>query len=111
MAPQSPDFYIWIVLTPTQGIQKLKSFVSNMQDVSSSTKASLNAKLDGALRYVTDSSSSNDRGACTYLDGFVRKANSYARVDRLSTEQAQQVIQTLTFSAKAIKTPLGCTQD
>ena len=98
----------WTVLTPAQGVQKLKSFVSSMQDVSSNTKASLNAKLDGALRYLTDSSTSNDRGACTYLDGFIRTANSYARVDRLSAEQAQQLVQTLPYSAQAIKASLGC---
>jgi hypothetical protein len=79
-----------------------------MQDVSSSSIASLNARLDGALRYLTDSSTSNDRGACTQLDGFIRTANSFARAENISTQQANQIIQTLPYSAQAIKASLGC---
>ncbi len=50
--------------------------MSSMQDVSSSLKASLNARLDGALKWLTDSSTTNDRGACARLDGIVRTANA-----------------------------------
>ena len=51
----TPASFQWTVLTPAQGVQKLKSFVNGMQDVSSSSKASLNARLDGALKYLADS--------------------------------------------------------
>ena len=92
-----------------QGIHKLKSFVSGLQDVSSSTKGVLNARLDAALAYLTDGNTANDRGACTLLDGFIRAANTYEGADKLSTQQAQQIIQTLPYSAQAIRTSLGCT--
>jgi hypothetical protein len=105
----TPATFTWTVLTPAQGIQNLKAFVNGMQGVSSSSKASLNARLDGALKYLTDSSTSNDRGACTQLDGFIRTANSFARAGNISTQQANQIIQALPYSAQAIKTSLACT--
>lgn len=80
-----------------------------MQDVSSSSIASLNSRLDGALKYLSDSSTANDRGACTQLDGFIRTANSFARAGNLSPQQTNQIIHTLPHSAHAIKTSLGCT--
>ncbi|MGI0042719.1 MAG: sialidase family protein, partial [Nitrososphaeraceae archaeon] len=107
-ADPTPASFTWNILTPAQGVQELKSFVSSMPDVSSGTKASLNAKLDGALRYLSDGSPTNDRGACSYLDGFIRTANAYARAGYISTQQANQIIQTLPYSAEAIKTSLGC---
>jgi hypothetical protein len=107
-ADPTPASFTWIVLTSAQGIEKLKSFVTGMQDVSSNSKASFNARLDGALKYLTDSSTANDRGSCSQLDGFIRTANAYARVGNISTQQANQIIQTLPYSAQAIKASLGC---
>jgi hypothetical protein len=104
----TPASFTWTVLTPAQGVEKLKSFVNGMQGVSSSSKASLNARLDGALKYLTDSSTSNDRGACTQLDGFIRTANGFARAGNISTQQTNQIVQTLPYSAQAIKTSIGC---
>jgi hypothetical protein len=100
----TPASFTWTVLTPAQGVLKLKSFVNGMQDVSSGSKASLNARLDGALKYLSDTSTANDRGACTQLDGFIRTANSFARTGSLSPQQANQIIHTLPYSAQAIKT-------
>jgi hypothetical protein len=108
-ALNSSQFSTSIVLAPEQGIQKLKSFVSNLQNVNSSTKGVLNARLDAALAYLTDGNTANERGACTQLDGFIRAANSYAGAGQLSTQQAQQIIQTLPYSAQAISTSQGCT--
>jgi hypothetical protein len=105
----TPASFTWTVLTPAQGVQKLKSFVNGMQDVSSSTKASLNARLDGALKYLSDSSTANDRGACVQLDGFIRTASSFARAGYISAQQANQIIQTLSYSALATKASLACT--
>ena len=105
---QTPTSFQWTVLTPAQGIQKLKSFVNSLQDVSTSTKASLNTRLDAALRYLTDSSTSNDRGACIHLDGFIRTANSFARAGDITRQEANQIIQTLPYSAQAIKASVGC---
>ncbi|MFZ0327945.1 MAG: hypothetical protein WBP64_20745 [Nitrososphaeraceae archaeon] len=45
---------------------------------------------------------------CTQLDGFIRTANGFARAGNISTQQANQIIQTLPYSAQAIKTSLGC---
>jgi hypothetical protein len=105
---QTPTSFQWTVLTPAQGIQKLKSFVNSLQDVSANTKASLNTRLDGALRYLTDSSTSTDRGACIHLDGFIRTANSFARAGDITRQEANQMIQTLSYSAQAIKASVGC---
>ncbi len=44
----------------------------------------------------------------TQLDGFIRAANTYVGADKLSTQQAQQIIQTLPYSAQALRTSLGC---
>jgi hypothetical protein len=109
-ALNSSQFSTSTVLAPVQGIQKLKSFVSGLHDVSSSTKGVINARLDAALAYLTDGgNTANDGGACTQLDGFIRAANTYVGADKLSTQQTQQIIQTLPDSAQALRTSLGCT--
>jgi hypothetical protein len=105
---QTPTSFQWTVLSSDQGIQKLKSIVNSLQDVSTSTKASLNTRLDGALRYLTDSSTSNDRGACIHLDGFIRTANSFARAGDITRQEVNQMIRTLPYSAQAIKASVGC---
>lgn len=47
--------------------------------------------------------SSNSKGAAF---GFIRSANAYARAGSVSTQQANQIIHMLPYSAQAIKASL-----
>jgi hypothetical protein len=47
------------------------------------------------LEYLSDSSTANDRGACTQLDGFIRTANASAGVMQVAMPNVAKGISTL----------------
>lgn len=102
-----PASFTWTIITPSQGIQMITQFIDTMQGIDSGLKNSLAAPLGQAGKLLNDNNPNNDKAVCNQLYAFINHVTALTN-KKISQEQSAMLIQSLPYSAQAIKTSLGC---
>jgi hypothetical protein len=89
--------------SPPQQIQNLINTISQM-NLDNSIRNSLTAPLNQAVNLLEDNNPNNDVSVCNQLNAFIEKVNAQKQNNRLSQEQANQLIQ----AAQSIRNALNC---
>lgn len=100
----TPATFKWKVLTPAQGIQKLIDDIKNNASVPKKVKVDLIARLQTALRLLTDNNPENDDAVCGVMLGFTKSVDNFGKRGVLTLFQTSQLNQ----QAIAILKSLGC---
>jgi Tol biopolymer transport system component/PKD repeat protein len=91
--------------TPREAIERLISYIENLEDVPESAKTRLASVLERALALVTDNNARNDASACNLLGAaFINQVNVNDRLGTLTEDQAGD----LRTQAQDIRDMLGC---
>jgi len=96
----TPASYIWAILTPTQGIQKLINTIDSF-NLPKGVTNSLEAPLNAAINQLNHN---NNVAACNQLNAFLNQVNAKQNNGQLTSQQAAE----LTQQAKAIQQAIGC---
>lgn len=89
--------------SPPQQIQNLINTINQM-NLNNNIKKSLTAPLNQAVNIIEDDNPNNDVSVCNQLNAFIQQVNAHTQNNRLTQEQANQLIQ----SAQSIQVSLGC---
>lgn len=98
--------FTWTILTPVKGIQQLIQLVYGI-NLNHVIQTTLSAPLNSAIRILTDNDRKNDGHVCNLLSAFIYQVNIRAHYGQLTTNQTMKITQS-PYSARAIKTALGC---
>ena len=89
--------------SPSQQIQNLMNTINNL-NLDNSIRNSLKAPLNQAVNILENNNPTDDVSVCNKLNAFIQQVNAQTQNNRLSQEQANQLIQ----SAQSIQNSLGC---
>ncbi len=103
----TPASFKWTIITPSQGTQMITQFIDTMQGIDNGIKNSLAAPLGQAGKLLNDNNPNNDKAVCNQLNAFINHVTALTN-KKMSQEQSAMLIQSLPYSAQAIKTSLGC---
>jgi PKD repeat protein len=90
--------------TPREAIERLISYIENLQDVPENAKTSIVTVLERALVFLSDSNTRNDASACNMFGAFINQVNANERRDTLTEDQADD----LRTQAADIRDMSGC---
>jgi hypothetical protein len=89
--------------SPSQQIQNLMNTINNL-NLDNSILTSLLAPLKQAVNILENNNPTDDVSVCNKLNAFIQKVNAQTQNNRLSQEQANQLIQ----AAQLIRNSLSC---
>jgi hypothetical protein len=89
---------------PTEVIEKLISYVENLEGFPESAKTRIVAFLERALALLSDDNTRNDASACNIFGAFMERVDADERRDMLTADQAA----VLRTQAQDIRDMLGC---
>ncbi len=78
--------------TPREAIERLISYIENLEDVPENAKTRLTSVLERALALLTDNNARNDASACNMLgSAFINQVNANERRGSVTEDQAADV--------------------